>query len=151
MSSASTEWAKSFKDTSENPPVAGAILTTLSGLPVKLTAELKQGQSPFVFARAYTSDIYGCSLGWYLRDSDDKSYHGWRAVLLPRARADLIKTIGLGELQANGVESIIFVKSLRLIRYSHSNNSMLCEIHEYCTPEEIPNELPCDTPTDITD
>lgn len=140
MSSDQEKWAENYKQVSENPPEVGTVLTTLSGEPVKLTAELKKGSPPFIFGRALVPDLFGEELGWYLRDADDRSYHGWRAVLLPRARVALIQKLGLGELNSDGSESVILVKSLRLIRYSNSKNSMLCEVHEYCE-EPVPADL----------
>lgn len=146
MSSEQAQWAAKYKEVSENPPKVGVILSTFSKLPVKLTAELKQGAPPFIFARATVPDLFGESLGWYLRDVDDRSYHGWRAVLLPRARSEIIQKIGLGEINADGTESVILVKSLRLIRYSSSGQSMLCEVHAYCDDKVECDETVAKTP-----
>ena len=146
MSSDQSKWAASYKKTLESPPEIGAILSTFSGTATKLTAELKQGFSPFIFARAHVPDLLNCPLGWHLRDVDDNSFHGWRCVLLPRARAEVIQKIGLGELNAEGTESTLAVKSLKVIRYSNSGNAILCEVHEYWT-EETPEEV-AKTPPD---
>lgn len=144
MSNEQTQWAAKYKEVSENPPKVGVILSTFSKRPVKLTAELKQGAPPFIFARATVPDLFGESLGWYLRDVDDRSYHGWRAVLLPRARSEIIQKIGLGEINADSTESVILVKSLRLIRYSSSGQSMLCEVHAYCDDKITDDKMECD-------
>ena len=138
MSNDKHKWAKDFKETLENSPEVGAILTTLSDKPAKLTAELKEGAPPFVFGRAYVPGLLGEPLGWYLRDADDNSYHGYRCVLLPRARTEIIRKIGLGELNADESESVLLVKSLKVVRYSNSRNSILCEVHEYWAEEEKP-------------
>lgn len=132
MSNEQEQWAAKYKEVSEKPPEIGAILTTFSGDPVKLTAELKVGAPPFIFGRVHVPDLFGEPLGWYLRDANDRSYHGWRTVLLPRARVTLIQKLGLGELNSDGSESVILVKSLRVVRYSNSKQSILCEVHEYC-------------------
>lgn len=131
-----SKWATQYKETLENPPEIGAILTAFDDVAAKLTAELKEGAPPFIFARAYVPDLLGVALGWHIRAIDDKSYHGWRCVLLARARADVIKKIGLGELNGDGTEGTLKIKSLRVIRYSNSGNSILCEVHEYWPEEE---------------
>ena len=149
MSSDQSKWAANFKETLENPPEIGAILTAYADAPAKLTVELKQGASPFIFARAYVPDLLGVPLGWHIRSADDKSYHGWRSVLLPRARAEVIQKIGLGELNADGTEGALVIKSLKVVRYSNSGASILCEVHEYW-PEEC-DEAVAKTPPKTVD
>jgi hypothetical protein len=135
------EWAEEYTKITKNPPELGTVLRTLDGTPVRLTAELKKGLSPFIFGRAFVPDLFGEQLGWYLQSADNESYHGWKCVLLPRARGELIKKVGLGEMQENEEESIILVKSLKIIRYSHSGNSILCEVAEYLDEETTEVEV----------
>lgn len=142
-----TQWAEDFSKISKTPPEPGTVLSTMDDLPVKLTVELQKGASPFIFGRAYVSDLFGESIGWFLQGKENDSYHGYKCVLLPRARTDLIQKIGLGDMQDDAEESAIYVKSLKIIRYSHSGSSILCEVHEYLEEKEAdlePVNIPCE-------
>jgi hypothetical protein len=136
MSNDNQQWAANYTKISETPPAEGTILRAQDDAPVKLTVELKDGASPFIFGRAFVPDLFGTELGWYLQGADSKSYHGWKCVLLPNARTKLIKRVGLGT-EIDG-EIIILVKSLKVIRQSHSGHSLLCEVHEYLEDEVPP-------------
>jgi len=131
----STEWAADYARISSTQPEVGTILSTFDGSPAKLTIEVKKGASPFIFGRAYVPDLFGEELGWFLQDEENDSHHGFKCVLLPRARTQLIQKTGLGDIVDN--TSYVLVKSLKIIKYSYSGNSILCEVHEYVdAPEE---------------
>lgn len=124
------EWSEEYDSLINNPPKDGDILTTsTSDANVLLMVELKEDSPPFIYGRAYVPEIVGHSLGWYLLDSKSQSFHGWKCILLPRARTELIRKFGL---QHESME----VRSLRVIRPSQSGKSLLCEVHEYCKEEK---------------
>jgi hypothetical protein len=118
------DWSKAYNETLKNPPESGAILGTLDGTPVKLTVEIVGGSPPFIYGRIYVPETVGVELGWYLQSEGMDTFHGWKCILMPRARADLVKKIGLDG-------DTVMVKSLRLIRASKSGKSFLCEVHEF--------------------
>ena len=124
-----SDWSTAFNAIQENPPEPGAILVTIDGAPAKLSVEITEGQPPFIYGRIYVPEIVGAPLGWYLQGEEMESFHGWKCILMPRARADLIKKIGLsGET--------VMVQSLRLIRKSQTGKSFLCEVHQYVQPSD---------------
>lgn len=124
------EWSQEYDQCIANPPKDGDILTTLEAdSKVLLAVELKAGAAPFIYARAYVPEIVGQALGWFLA-SDSQTFHGWKCILLPRARTELIRKFGL---QKETME----VESLRVIRPSQSGKSLLCEVHEYGDKENV--------------
>lgn len=121
----SQDWSDKYNEITSNPPQDGAILRTIDGTPVKLIVEIKAGASPFIYARAYVPEILGVELAWFLQNEDQESFHGWKCILLPRARTELIKKVGLNDA------NVVFVDSLRVIRQSNTGMALLCEIHNY--------------------
>ncbi|KKM76330.1 hypothetical protein LCGC14_1381260 [marine sediment metagenome] len=117
-------WSQQYNEVTENPPEDGEILVTVDGSLAKLTVEMVDGAAPFIYGRIYVPEIVGIELGWFLQGADVETYHGWKCILMPRARAELIKRIGL-----NG--DTVLVRSLRLIRKSKSGKSYLCEVKDY--------------------
>ncbi len=118
------EWSEQYNEITENPPADGTILQTVDGGPARLTVEIVDGSPPFIYGRIYVPEIVGVKLGWFLQGMDTESYHGWKCILMPRARAELIKKIGLDG-------DTVTVKSLRLVRTSKSGKSYLCEVKDY--------------------
>jgi len=130
-----TDWAADYAKISSTPPGIGTILTTFDGTPARLSIELKKGDPPFIFGRASVPDLFGIKLGWFLQGEGNDQHHGYKCILLPRTRTTLIQRLGLGNIVDN--ESFVLVKSLEVIRYSQSKDSILCEVHEYLEePEE---------------
>jgi hypothetical protein len=125
MSEDNREWAQKFGETIKQTPSEGTILKPLeSDANAILVVELHEGSPPFVFGRAYVPEIVGQELGWFLHSSQSTGFHGWKCILMPRARAELF--------QRHGLENeIIEVKSLKVVRQSNSKKSLLCEVHEY--------------------
>ncbi len=118
------EWSKKYNEVIKNRPVDGSILVTTDGSLAKLTVEIVDGSAPFIYGRLYVPEIVGIELGWFLQGAEVETYHGWKCILMPRARADLIKKIGLSG-------DTVLVKSLRLVRESQSGKSFLCEVKDY--------------------
>lgn len=115
------EWAARYEEVMRNPPPLDYILTTIDGSPIKLTVVLKEGDPPFIFGRVYVPQTVGCELGWFAQGEEDHQLAGWKCVLLSKARTQIVERFGLGRKE-------IYVKSLRLVKYSSSKNSMLCEV-----------------------
>lgn len=118
------EWVDKYNEALDTPPVAGAILTSENGEPVKLVVEIQEGQPPFVYGRAHVPEVVQENVGWFLKDGDIGNFYGWKCILLPRARAELLKKCPI-------VEETVSVQSLRVIRQSKSGKSLLCEVSTY--------------------
>jgi hypothetical protein len=130
MSEDQKAWAQKFGETIKQTPAEGTILKPLeSDANAILVVELHEGSPPFVYGRAYVPEIVGQELGWFLHSSKSTGFHGWKCILMPRARSELFQRHGLAD-------EIIEVKSLLVVRQSNSKKSLLCEVHEYVEVEE---------------
>ena len=116
-----------YRDTIQNPPKDGEILTSIDGTPVALTILTDEGKPPFIYGRAFISEVMDEILGWYLRSVHDDKSMGWKCILMTRARRDVIAKCSDDEL----VIGQLLVKSLRVVRPSESGQSLLCEVSEY--------------------
>lgn len=117
------DWSEKYQATINAPPVAGTILRPIEGDAV-LIVETQEGKPPFIYGKAFVPEIPDITPGWYLQNDEHKSHHGWKCILMARARAELIKKVGL---EGDTVK----VKSLRIIKQSQSGKSLLAEVHEY--------------------
>jgi len=124
------EWSDQYQAHLDNPPADGTILKTLTQEPARLDIEIQQGKPPFLYGRAFVPCVVGEPVGWYLQPMDTKQAHGWKCILLPKAREECLRRCGLKE-------TTIPVKSLRIIRKSKSGSSLLCEVAEYWEDEII--------------
>jgi len=113
-----------YQNVINTPPGAGDILTTIDGSPIVLTVQVEEEKPPFIYGRAYVSEVLSSSLGWYLRGSDDDRAVGWKCVLMTKARREALKNCTVDGDR-------IYVKSLKVVRTSSSGNSLLCEVNEY--------------------
>lgn len=118
------EWSDQYQAHLDNPPEAGTVLQTLSNEPARLDIEIQDGKPPFLYGRAFVPCIVGEPVGWYLQPMGTKQAHGWKCILLPKAREECLRRCGLKD-------ATIPVKSLRIIRKSKSGSSLLCEVAEY--------------------
>jgi len=129
------DWSQEYDSYISNPPKDGDILeASTPDAGVLLVVELKEDNPPFIYGKAYVPEIVGHPLGWFLQDPSSQNYHGWKCILLPRARTELIRKFGLQSEE-------MVVKSLRVVRPSQSGKSLLCEVHEYF-PEDASVEEP---------
>lgn len=118
-------WKNDYKKAAEVPPAEGDILKAVGGEDARLTLELTEGKQPFVYARAHVPCIAGQPVcGWVLQSLDSKSIGGWKCVLMPKAREEVLR-------RYPGLPSVIPIKALRVIRNSRSGNSILCEVAEW--------------------
>lgn len=116
----------SYVDTISKAPAPGSILKTYDGSFSMLRVQIDEGKPPFVYGRAYPSEVVDDSLGWYLRNSKDERNTGYKCILLSAARRTLTKLFP-DEFKLGSIP----VKSLRVIRVSESGRALLCEIHRY--------------------
>ena len=93
----------------------------------RLDVELVDGKPPFVYGRVYIPHIVGAPLGWFLQPFDSDSAYGWKCILLPKAREEALRRLGITERR-------IPVKALKIVRYSRTGSSVLCEVAEYSDP-----------------
>ena len=118
------EWSERYNAVIENPPKEGDVLTTFDGVPAKLTVEMSEGTPPFIYGRCYVPEIITDDVRWCLQGGDIDSYSGFKCILMPRARTELLRKIKL-------VDEFVEVKSLRVVRPSQSGKSLLVEVAEY--------------------
>jgi hypothetical protein len=119
-----TEWKQGYQSYLDNPPAEGSILRAYGGQMARLNVEVVEGKPPFVYGRAYVPSIAGAELGWFLQAVDAEQGHGWKCILLPKAREECLRRKGI-------TEDVIQVKALKVVRYSQTKNSILCEVAEY--------------------
>ena len=122
------EWSECYNVVIKNPPKEDDVLTTFDGVPAKLTVELNEGTPPFIYGRAYVPEIITDDVRWCLQGGSVSGYNGWKCILMPRARTELLRKIKL-------VDEFVEVKSLRVVRHSQSGKSLLCEIAEFVEEE----------------
>ncbi len=137
------EWSVEFDHHMSTPPEPGDILRAVGNdVNARLTVELKDGKLPFIYGRAYVPEIVGHVLGWFLQDTETPNFYGWKCILLPRARTDIVRKLGIQN-------DLMAVKSLVVVRYSRSKKAILCEVHEYAedeSEEEYQGPTPFDEP-----
>lgn len=125
----STEkWAAEYQNHTDNPPPDGTVLRCFGGEDARLDLELVEGKPPFLYGRVYVPHIVGTELGWFLQPFDSDAAYGWKCILLPKAREEALRRLGITEKRLR-------VKALKIVRYSRTGSSILCEIAEYCPVE----------------
>ena len=117
-------WSEQYDDLIQNPPKAGDILTSIDRSKVLLVIDTVEGSAPFVHGCAFVPEIVGSKLGWFLQSVDSTGFHGFKCILMPRARTELIRRLGLKN-------DIVEVTALRVVKPSQSGKSLLCEVYAY--------------------
>lgn len=119
------EWADKYQQFQENPPQTGDVLRCISEEEeVRLDVELHSGKAPFVYGRVYVPCIVGEPIGWYMHSTQSENAFGLKCILMPKAREELLRKKGIKN-------PIVGVKEIRVIKWSQSGNSILCEVSEY--------------------
>lgn len=127
----STEkWAQAYQGLSDNPPEPGTVLRAYGGEDARLDLELVEGNPPFLYGRAFVPQIVGAELGWFLQPFDSDSAYGWKCILMPKAREECLRRCGI-------TNERIAIKALKVVRYSRTGSSILCEVAEYCEVEPV--------------
>jgi hypothetical protein len=117
-------WRKEYQILFKTRIESGTVLTTCDGEPAKLTIELSQGNQPFIFGKAYIPDTVGHKIGRFLQSIHDPVRFGMKVILLPKSRNEVLAKFGLQENEVG-------VKSLKIIRYSTSGESLLGEVYQW--------------------
>lgn len=125
-----SDWTKNYEDVLNNPPQPGDVLSCVTDEDARLDVELVEGRPPFIYGRAYIPCIVGQASGWFLQPFDSDTAHGWKCILLPKAREECIRKRGLKEPR-------IAVRSLKVVRVSESGQSLLCEVAQYDADEQV--------------
>lgn len=136
----SSDWSDQYQNHLDNPPESGTVLSTLGDEPARLDIEIQDGKPPFLYGRAFVPCIVGEPVGWYLQPMGTKQAHGWKCILLPKAREECLRRCGLKN-------ATVPVKSLRIVRKSKSGSSLLCEVAEYWEEKEVVAEEVVDDET----
>ena len=119
------EWSAEYNKVSNTLPAENDELSTFTGDPAMLRVELKDDTPPFIFGLAYVPEIMSDNVRWCLQSEEITGQSGFKCILLPRARTELLRKVQL-------LGDTVTVKSLRVIRASKSGKSLLCEVAEYC-------------------
>ena len=104
------------------------------GRPVRLNIDLKKGSQPFIYAQAYIPDTVGGKLGWFAHSVDIKQPFGWKVVLTPQSRQDVLIRLGMKDL-------IVPVKSLRILSMSRTGGCLIAKVEEYLADDDYEIEL----------
>lgn len=118
------DWTKEYEELLRNPPQPGDELVTRDGSPARLTLELQKGREPFIYGLAYVPAIVGEELGWFLAGMEDAISFGFKVVMMPKAKQEIIMRRGLGSPN-------IPVKRLKVVKIADSKLSLLGEVAEY--------------------
>lgn len=124
LAESANTWSEDYDALIKHPPKEGDILGSMDDSKVILVVELKDGSPPFIYGCVFVPEIVGQPLGWYMQSVDSLGMHGFKCILMPRARTELIRREGLKG-------DIIEVTSLKVVRHSQSGKSLLCEVEEY--------------------
>lgn len=127
------KWASEYEDYAKNPPKEGTILRCYGGEDARLILDLVEGKAPFVYARVFVPHIVGTQLGWFLQSWDSNSDYGFKCILLPKSREECLRKLGMTKKKLR-------IKAIKIIRYSQSGSSILCEVAEYCPVLESERE-----------
>jgi hypothetical protein len=117
------DWSVKYQEVVNNPPKEGDILTALEGDAI-LIVEVAKNSPPFLYGKAFVPELPDIEPRWYLQNEGYKSPYGWKCILMPRARTELMQKCGLKG-------AFIKVKSLRVVKPSQTGKSLLCEVYEY--------------------
>lgn len=119
------QWTNDYQNYLDNPPEIGTVLRAYGDEDARLDLELNEGKPPFLYGRAYVPCVVGQPLGWYLQPFDSNAAYGWKCILLPKAREDALRRLGV---KSNRLK----IKALKIVRYSATGQAILCEVAEFC-------------------
>jgi len=118
-------WQQEYDLARQNLPTEGVILTSNDPQKmVKLNIVLTEGMPPFIYCLLFLPCIVGQPPKWAARNIDDDTPHGWKGILLSKARDLVIRKHGLSN-------PVVPVKSIKIVRAGHANDCLLIEINEF--------------------
>lgn len=124
-------WGERYDEALANLPEAGQILETSDGTFARLDVETAVGSQPFVYGRVFVPNtVTDGEVKWSLQSYDSNATFGWKCILLPNAREEVLKKLGARH-------SKLAIKSLRVVRHSHTKMSLLCEVAEYADVDQV--------------
>lgn len=118
-----SEWKTRFGELVNTPPI-DQILTTEDGSPIRLEIELAPNRPPLIYTRVYVPNTVCGKLGWFAQSIKVRTGFGWKMILMPKARDETIKRLGLDK-------SVVGVSKVKIIKASASGRSLLGEIAEW--------------------
>ena len=118
-----SDWSDKYRNVLANIPKEDDILTSLTGEAI-LFVEVGEGKPPFIYGRAFVPELPELEPEWRLQDSDHLTHLGLKCILMPKARAEVLRRCPI-------VEDKVKIKSLKVIRASQTNKSLLCEVAEF--------------------
>ena len=116
------EWSEQYTQAINSPPQEGDILEVLNDEEARLDIDLKPGQSPFAYARAYVPNEVNGRVGWFLQPISCETPHGLKCILIPKAREAIFKE--------KGIHLILGIKSLKVVKWTGTGKAILCDIEE---------------------
>lgn len=117
-----SEWRQAYDKVSNTPPI-NEYISAEQG-PIRMHMELHPGSPPFIFTRVYIRNIVGVKPAWFAQGDNQSNSFGWKVILLPKARDEVIRRFGVAN-------SILRIKMLRIVKISESRRSLLAEVVEW--------------------
>ena len=118
------EWRKKFDEVSKNKPIEGHILTALDGQKIKLTLEFHEGSQPLIFTRIYVPQSVGVEPKWVAQGENENMNFGWKGLLRPKSRDDVIKKFGMQN-------DFVLVKEVIVTKRSETGKSLQLEVTKW--------------------
>jgi len=118
-----SDWSEKYRNVLSTVPAVDSILTAMNGEAI-LTVEVTENKPPFIYGRAFVPEITEIEPEWRLQDSEHLTHLGLKCILMPKARAEVLRRCPI-------TDNTVKVKSLRVVRASQTNKSLLCEVAEF--------------------
>lgn len=116
------DWLLEYTDFINEDPRQGTIITTHTGEPVLIRCSMPPGQMPFFSAKIYVPKMACSPVDWFAHGVSSQSDFGWRAILVPPAREEIIRRKAVLQNQT------ALVRALRVAGVSNSRKSVLVSV-----------------------
>ena len=116
------EWKEAYQKALVTPPPAGSEISGRDG-EVRLYLDVKPGKEPFIYGFMFLNNIVGEEPRWYARSVNDETKKGWKLILLPQPKTEMIRAKGLGWERCS-------VLAIRIVREAKGGKSFLCDVVE---------------------
>lgn len=113
------QWLAEYTDFVNSEPEKGTIITSYTGEPILINCSMPAGAMPFFSAKIYVPKMSCSPVDWFGHGISDRADFGWRAVLVPFAREEVIRR---KIIQPNLTAS---VRALKILGISNSGKSVL--------------------------
>lgn len=126
------EWRQAYQEVLDNTPQRGDVLRAADYMEkpdeanpnrgkVALNIDCTNGSNPFVYARLY---IGGTPPDWYLYGPENTSFYGWKVVLHPKSRDEVVRRFGV-------MSNTVFVRGLTIVSHAVSGKSLIAQVSEW--------------------